>query len=457
MAKLAKKQPVTVVEKAQADKPLLEVRRLVAHILVTYGSGKMIRIVSTLSDWLISPPPYPIVIICHDKFTEKRIQSLPEIEGIKVEIVIQGEHPITKLDPCFISIPPITDRAEDLPLITSYCVDASQQTKAKIDWIALEVLAFGYACVLRRLKFGLDDRTRKLTLDEYVSVMFELCDRARDRAVSLPFKPSSVQLKLQIGGFDTIPADAYDLKIFKTAFDVTLQLTELVKMPWWNNDYERECLERKGEHPGHLLFGECEAIISEGTLARITTQNVLDELGLLSVLENRKINVSPKQIQAEMLKFLQKEYRQTLLMTETDYVLEPYSTANQAVKELPQAVEKARGKVGLGSPGASPKGVKQEQEIFLYSPDYKSVRIKGQLFTLTYKQAQVIAFLHELWLSGTPSVSVSTVRNKFYSIGSEDRLKRLFRAKEAWDALVIRGERRGSIRLNMDQPPISPR
>lgn len=89
-----------------------------------------------------------------------------------------------------------------------------------------------------------------------------------------------------------------------------------------------------------------------------------------------------------------------------------------------------------------------ERAPFIHSPDYSSVRLHGELFSLTQQQARIIEYLHRQYLYGTPDVTKDNILLEAESAGSS--LRDCFKSNlEAWKKLIA-SKRRGTYRLNLD-------
>lgn len=85
---------------------------------------------------------------------------------------------------------------------------------------------------------------------------------------------------------------------------------------------------------------------------------------------------------------------------------------------------------------------------FKFSPDFRSVSLRGQSFTLTSRQAQVVEILYNAYLQGPPDIGQDYILEKLGSPTS--RLRDTFRSrKEAWGVLIIKGNSPGTYRLNI--------
>ena len=116
----------------------------------------------------------------------------------------------------------------------------------------------------------------------------------------------------------------------------------------------------------------------------------------------------------------------------------------------------------LSEPSSGSRAMRVDQyrqEDFTHSPDYRSVRFKAKLFTLTTSQAAVVQTLDENMLNGTPDVSGEGLIEVADSSGS--RLRDIFKAnKEAWKALITKGTRKGTYRINRPEaksPAVHPK
>jgi hypothetical protein len=88
------------------------------------------------------------------------------------------------------------------------------------------------------------------------------------------------------------------------------------------------------------------------------------------------------------------------------------------------------------------------QSGFTHSPDFHSVSLSGEQFSLTSKQAQVVQILFEAYQNGTPEVGQAYILEELGS--ASGRLQDSFRSrKEAWGKLIIPGKTKGTYRLNL--------
>lgn len=84
---------------------------------------------------------------------------------------------------------------------------------------------------------------------------------------------------------------------------------------------------------------------------------------------------------------------------------------------------------------------------FRHSRDYRTVVLGGQEFNLTPTEAFIIRMLHEEYLDDTPDLGQDTI---LAELGVNiKRLRDCFSNRITWQALVKKGETKGSFRLNI--------
>jgi hypothetical protein len=114
------------------------------------------------------------------------------------------------------------------------------------------------------------------------------------------------------------------------------------------------------------------------------------------------------------------------------------SVARQGVLNSAAVVAPAAPAPGSGSAEAVPG--------FRHSPDFRSVWLHEELFSLTTQQAQVVEYLFGMHEGHTPEVAQVTILDAIGAGGSQ--LRDTFRGAPAWGKLVVPGATRGSFRLN---------
>ena len=80
-----------------------------------------------------------------------------------------------------------------------------------------------------------------------------------------------------------------------------------------------------------------------------------------------------------------------------------------------------------------------------HSPDFRSIRWEGDLFSFTASQAVVIKGLWEASMEGTPDVGDAYLLELAGSEGS--RLRDVFKNNPAWATLIVDGQTKGSHRI----------
>lgn len=96
-------------------------------------------------------------------------------------------------------------------------------------------------------------------------------------------------------------------------------------------------------------------------------------------------------------------------------------------------------------PNARPE--EKSEPSFSYSNDFRSVNWKGEAFTFTSRQAQIVQILFEAYSGGTPDVGKDYILESLGS--SSSRLRDSFRKSKAWKTLIVKGEKQGTYRLNI--------
>lgn len=88
----------------------------------------------------------------------------------------------------------------------------------------------------------------------------------------------------------------------------------------------------------------------------------------------------------------------------------------------------------------------REDLIFTASVDYRSVRYKGNTFTLTRNQSTIVRLLHSAHTGGHPDVD----KDRLLSVVEREtsQVRNLFRNSPLWKTLVV-SKRRGTYRLSL--------
>ena len=82
-----------------------------------------------------------------------------------------------------------------------------------------------------------------------------------------------------------------------------------------------------------------------------------------------------------------------------------------------------------------------------HSCDFISVHWYGTDYTFTPNQANCVEELWKAWTNGTPEVADGTLVQKA-GLGDNQRLRDVFKGHPAWRTMIVRGERRGAVRLS---------
>lgn len=84
---------------------------------------------------------------------------------------------------------------------------------------------------------------------------------------------------------------------------------------------------------------------------------------------------------------------------------------------------------------------------FTHSEDYRSVTVRGETFTLTTEQAQIIEILHEAHKNGNPDISSDYIMERLGKGSS--RWQDTFRSSPKAKQVLIKFTRKGTLRLNV--------
>lgn len=85
------------------------------------------------------------------------------------------------------------------------------------------------------------------------------------------------------------------------------------------------------------------------------------------------------------------------------------------------------------------------QARYSHSADFRSVHWFGVDYTFSPTQAAVVRQLWEAWEDGTPELGAATLLEAAGSVC--DRLPPLFQGNPAWGVMLVKGEGKGTYRL----------
>lgn len=90
-------------------------------------------------------------------------------------------------------------------------------------------------------------------------------------------------------------------------------------------------------------------------------------------------------------------------------------------------------------------GPPPRKAAYTHSTDFRSVHWFGADYSFTPTQAAVVRTLWEAWEDGVPELGIATILE---AAGSESgRLPPLFQGHPAWGVMIVRGEGKGTYRL----------
>ena len=114
---------------------------------------------------------------------------------------------------------------------------------------------------------------------------------------------------------------------------------------------------------------------------------------------------------------------------------------------------------GQAAPQPDPPPISEpspEPQEFEHSPDYRRVDWQGKKFRFSTMQSHVVRLLHEEFKEGGDEVGLAFLQE---GIGSKGKfLSNNFRRHCAWGTLIIKGEGKGTCKLNLSRslPPVVP-
>ncbi len=94
------------------------------------------------------------------------------------------------------------------------------------------------------------------------------------------------------------------------------------------------------------------------------------------------------------------------------------------------------------------KAAASEERAFRYSPDFRTVNLRGKVYVLTTSQAVVVQCLWENYEQGTPDIGQGYLLEELLG-GTRIRLKDVFKHSDALGELIVAGKKRGTVRLNI--------
>ena len=145
-----------------------ELTESLKYCLLTYGLGKMAEPLRLLEKWLKNPPTgQPVTIICHDGQIRQSVEEILKSKDIQYVLSDSTEGAGAE-SRATLTIPPLSQRMEDLPLITDFLIsqyidnhDADPPAKLT----KLHLASFFFLCYKYNSCAGIS--TPALTFDDY--------------------------------------------------------------------------------------------------------------------------------------------------------------------------------------------------------------------------------------------------------------------------------------------------
>ena len=138
---------------------------------------------------------------------------------------------------------------------------------------------------------------------------------------------------------------------------------------------------------------------------------------------------------------------------EFDKIYPPKKVEQTDIELVKIAIQESFREAGILPPAGVTKSIIEpdvlgKKDDFRHSPDFRSVSLRGEPFSLTARQAQVVERLYSAHQNGTPEVGQDTL---IVSLELQShRLRDVFKSRlEAWGKLIVQGETRGTYRLNI--------
>lgn len=113
------------------------------------------------------------------------------------------------------------------------------------------------------------------------------------------------------------------------------------------------------------------------------------------------------------------------------------------VSPAPKSTNLSGNQIGPSAGATSP----ERAPGFAHSDDYRSIRFRGESYTLSPGQAIIVGTLHKAYLAGHADVSKAKLLDAVEAETSE--VRDFFRKSPLWKTLVCSGPRRGSYRIGL--------
>lgn len=93
------------------------------------------------------------------------------------------------------------------------------------------------------------------------------------------------------------------------------------------------------------------------------------------------------------------------------------------------------------------QGERPDERTVRHSPDFRSLKWGRQHYTFSGSQAAVVRVLYEAWENGASVVGDDTLCEAADHAAPRERLRDVFKDHEAWNTLIVPGNKRGTRRL----------
>ena len=93
----------------------------IRNYLITLGLNKMAEPVRLLTKWLTDQPSEPVTVVSSERLTAERAAKLLSEVGVESK-VIDPRNRLSDVAACLLTIPPLCERLEDLPLLSEFFI-----------------------------------------------------------------------------------------------------------------------------------------------------------------------------------------------------------------------------------------------------------------------------------------------------------------------------------------------
>ena len=93
--------------------------------LITFGLNRMEEVVQVLAKWLVNKPSEQVTVVSSERLPAERVVQLFSIFGVETR-AIRSKPKLSQMSAYVLTLPPLCERLEDLPLITEFIIAEHQ-------------------------------------------------------------------------------------------------------------------------------------------------------------------------------------------------------------------------------------------------------------------------------------------------------------------------------------------